>query len=363
MSGILARYVMRRYVATLFGVLGSGASLYLVIEFFDRIGRVLSYDPPTHAVVAYFLFKVPHIVAQVYPAASLLAVLISFAALARDREILALKACGVSTWQLGAPLLVVATLGSAVLLAWNETVVPVTTSQGRYYYDIVIKKRPHLGATSQSSVWFQGRAGFLNIDYFDGAEQTIHGLTVFDADPQFRLRRMIEVEKLEWTGESWDVSNAVEKTLQADGMTSVRKLEPGRFTLAETPEELSAWRRKPKEFSFLDLKRQIEILRAKGLTSDEFSVDLHRKLAWPVSGLVTVLIGFPLAVRGRRRPSVGYNIGLGLTVGFTYWFVNALAISAGRSGSIPPPLAAWTANLIFTTAAAALFLSADEGGG
>ncbi len=127
----LARYVVAQYLRVFCATLIGATSLYLVIEFFDRIGRMMQYDPEFGAVAAHFLFKLPGIAAQIYPAATLLAVLISLGLMARSREILALRACGVSTWQLAYPLVAVAAACSLAALAWNEKVVPPADAQAR----------------------------------------------------------------------------------------------------------------------------------------------------------------------------------------------------------------------------------------
>jgi lipopolysaccharide export system permease protein len=52
-------------------------------------------------------------------------------------------------------------------------------------------------------------------------------------------------------------------------------------------------------------------------------------------------------------------IGLGLAVGFAYWVIFGVASSFGRSGVLPPLIAAWAANAIFLLIGFALFLYSD----
>ncbi len=50
------------------------------------------------------------------------------------------------------------------------------------------------------------------------------------------------------------------------------------------------------------------------------------------------------------------TIGLGTAVGFCYWVLLGLSTSLGQSGAIPPLVAAWTANIVYTLLGAVLFL-------
>jgi lipopolysaccharide export system permease protein len=52
-------------------------------------------------------------------------------------------------------------------------------------------------------------------------------------------------------------------------------------------------------------------------------------------------------------------MGAALVVGFSYWVVLALTISLGKGGVLPPALAAWTANVLFTTIGAIFFLGSE----
>jgi lipopolysaccharide export system permease protein len=38
---------------------------------------------------------------------------------------------------------------------------------------------------------------------------------------------------------------------------------------------------------------------------------------------------------------------LGIAIGFSYWIVHAFTVSFGKSGILPPIVAAWLANMLF----------------
>ena len=48
----------------------------------------------------------------------------------------------------------------------------------------------------------------------------------------------------------------------------------------------------------------------------------------------------------RSKSSTAANAGAALVLGFSYWVVLALAMSLGRSGVLPPAVAAFSANAI-----------------
>ncbi len=356
---IIGRYVIGYFMRAFALCMGAATGLFLVIDFFEKIGGFARYDPPAGAVAAYFLFKLPRVVSEVYPAVSLISVLLALGLLARHREVLALGACGVSPWRLAVPLLIASLLISIGVMVWNETVVPPTASRARTINDIVIKKKRYRGLLNASSVWFQNAQGFFNIDYFDANRNALFGLTFYEIDPSFRLNRIIEIPEALWRNQRWDFKGGKVKNVGPEGEIVERELEAGEFELTDTPRDFMRMRRHANEFSFRQFKRQIDLVRAKGLDPSQLLVDLYLKLAMPFSGLVSVLVGFPLAVRGGRRGGLAYTLGLGMVVGFVYWVTMAVAVSAGHTGGMPPLLAAWSANILFAILGGSLFLGSE----
>jgi lipopolysaccharide export system permease protein len=70
---ILFRYLFREY-GKIFTMCFSGLmTIYLVIDFFEKVRRFLRYDADWLDVLTYFLLKVPAISFQIAPLAILMA--------------------------------------------------------------------------------------------------------------------------------------------------------------------------------------------------------------------------------------------------------------------------------------------------
>ena len=98
---ILARYVVGQYLA-MFGLsMALTTGIFVLGDFFADIGDITAHSSSAPLVLTYFLFRIPKAVLNTYPAAALLACLISVGLMTRHREILAMRACGVGTLRLG----------------------------------------------------------------------------------------------------------------------------------------------------------------------------------------------------------------------------------------------------------------------
>jgi lipopolysaccharide export system permease protein len=242
---------------------------------------------------------------------------------------------------------------------WNETVVPYCFHQSRYINTVEIKKKAFKGLFHDKGFWYHGHNAFYHIDHFDSRQQTLFGLTIYTLDNDFHVRSLIEVPAARWQGKKWHLDRAEEIRFASDGQVMVRSLRANRVSLSETPEDFAMVERVAEEFSYRQLRAYIQSLQRKGLSTTEYQVDLHLKLAIPCAAIVMALIGTALALSSRKRLNLATAFSLALIVGFSYWVILALAVSLGHSGSLHPLAAAWVSNVIAVLLGMFFFLGAD----
>ena len=355
---VLSRHLVREFLSAFGLTLAGFVAIYVMADFFDRLDTFLSHHAPAGAVLRFFVFKMPLIVTQVTPFAVLTGGLVGLGLLARQNEFVALRACGVSVWQIAAPLVAVAAVVSVALFVWNETVVPYSAHRWHRIENLEIRKRGVASAFTGREVWFHGLAGFYNIDRVSPRLRTLFGLTIYQLRPDFRPRRVIEAESAGWDGERWTLKRARTIEFGPDGVREVPGA-PENFTLPETLDDFRAVSVEPEELSYTMLRRQMKDLRRKGVDTSESAVDLHLKLALPAASFVMMLLAVPLAASGTRLTSFATSLALGFAVGFSYFVLVALARPLGQTGALPPALAAWAANGVFALVAGFYLLGAE----
>jgi len=352
-----SRYLVRECIAFLIPVLLTFLILYLIVDFFDRLGLLLRTHANPLAAARYFLFKIPLIITQIMPPAVLTAMLVSLGILSRRNEIVAWRASGISLTQTAVPLLALAAAISVGTLVWNETVVPYCMREYQYINNIEIRKRPQRGILSERGIWYHGAAGFYSIDQIDPRRGVLLGVTIYRTGDQFQLRSIIEAASAQWTEAGWQTSSAVEHLIAPDGQLAARALAKDQAIIPETLNDFLEVHREPDELSYFDLRRRMRELQRKGIDPSTYLVDLHMKLAVPFTALVLSCVAIPLAGRVQRHSSVAATVGAGLALGFAYWVLLALSNALGQSGVLPAVVSAWAANLIFVLVGSGLFLT------
>jgi len=354
---VLSRHILRAFLRTAGLCLVTFLAIAVIVDFFDRFDTFLRYGASAGSILRYFIFKIPTFVSPVAPIAILAGTLLGLGALSRQNEFVALRAAGVSIWQIATAPLAAALLISGLIFLWNERVVPYSSQRAQDIHEVEIKKQPFKRLTGRRRIWYRGLAGFYYIKHASAKQKTLAGLTVYQVSPGFRPYRVIEVDNATWNGNTWALKGVHAYLLRKDG-TVVDDPAPD-FKLPESPEDFLSIHRQAEEFSYAGLHRYIRDLRRKGAHADEYLVDLHLKLAVPLISLVMVMIGTPLAAKGTRTTSVAGAVAFGLSIGFSYFVVLAFARALGQSGAIDPLLAAWTANGIFGLVGLFLLLGAE----
>jgi lipopolysaccharide export system permease protein len=357
---LLSRYLIAQFLRWFFLCMIAAGAIFLVVDFFTNVEDFTGNNASMGVVARYFLLKSPKILMEVFPAAALLAVLVSLGLMADNREMLAMRACGVESWRIALPLLAAGTVLSLAALLWNEVVVPPSSSRARAVKDFEIERKRQSGDLDAVALWFQGEEGFFYINYFDANRQSLHEVVLHRLDPSFHLIGIIEAPFAIWDGTAWEIPRGTVIDLRAGESTAPRELRRGELYIPETPQEFRRKRRRSYEFDSRGLSEQVALLRAKGLDASEYLVDLYFKLALPFSGLVAVTIGFAVILRTSRRGGLASNLGVAMTIVFAYWATMAVSVSAGHAGNLPPFVAAWSPNLTFLTLAALIYGSGRD---
>ena len=120
------------------------------------------------------------------------------------------------------------------------------------------------------------------------------------------------------------------------------------MALKEKPEDFLRHEDQSSFMNYRKLRHHIRRLQAGGYSPHKEMVDLYRKISFPFTNLVIVLLGIPFAL---SAPRSGALLGIGLSVGISllYYGFEAIIIAVGKEGWLPALLASWLPNMIFAT--------------
>lgn len=121
---ILTRYLIRAHLGPFLFAFFALTGVILINTLARRLADLAGKGLPPRVIAEFFVLALPATLALTFPMAVLVAVLYTFSNLTAENEITALKASGVDLRRLLAPLLVLATLLTVVMIWFNDRVLP-----------------------------------------------------------------------------------------------------------------------------------------------------------------------------------------------------------------------------------------------
>jgi LPS export ABC transporter permease LptG/LPS export ABC transporter permease LptF len=345
---LLDRYVSRRYLSvamlSFFGLIG----LYYIGTLIDKSERLFKGEATAAMLVEYFYYSTPQFIAYVAPMAVLVAVLATIGGLMRTGELVVMRACGVSLYRVGLPLIVLALVWSGGLFLLDDRVLAHANRRAETLEDQIRGSLNHTTNTIANSNWLADRDGRIYYySAFDTQARTLYGLSVFDpvADGS-RLESHTYAARAVFDDDGWTASAGWSNEFK-DPTTSVRKTFETRGLDLEAPENFSGMHNQAADLmTYGDLRQHVDNLAASGFSLSDTRVELARRIAFPFVTIVMTVLGIPFGVTTGRRGAL-YGVGLALVLGAGYWLVDTFFVAVGQAGLLAPWFAAWAANLLF----------------
>lgn len=364
---LLDRYLLREVLTPLFFSL-IGFFIFLVGA--DLFREQSSLEGMTFGeVLAYYAVKTPALLVNVLPVALLLGLLYALSHHARNHEITAIRAAGVSMWRLSLPYFCVGVAASVVVFVLNEWWVPDSEARAED-----IKERHK--RVNQPDQW-RGQA--RDFRFSNDREGRLWLIGVYDISTAEMLKPEVisilpdgsqlwlKAARAVYTEQGWIFHDAVEHRVPTNSspVPMLRSNVLARPQFTETPDEIrseikiAARLGAVSRETDLPLTEVFDYLRfhpkLKPGEAAWIYTHLHGRLARPWTCLVVVLIALPFgAASGRRNAFVG--VASSIFIALAFLVLTRVGLALGTGGHLPPWLAAWLPNFVFS--AAGLWLTA-----
>lgn len=356
---ILDRYLAKEILKCFLMVLAVVVGLYIIVEFFNKADNFIEAGLPTARLIRYLELELPQIVVQITPVGILLAILVAFGLMNKRNEIIALRCGGVSVYFLLRAVLFIAILIAIVLFFLSEIVVPITISKANRIWLIEVKKKAAL-ATRQKNIWIKGDHAIYFIKYFNPKNQSISGVTLNFFDREFRLSKRVDADRALYRKHQWIFYDLMEQELNAESKTyDVRFYPEQAIAIDILPEDLQRVFKQAEEMNIVELFSYIQEVESEGYDATTYRVDLQARFAFPVLAVIVCIIGTGIAVKRKGREGPSVSIAFGAAVVFLYWVLQSFCLSLGYGGLLPPFVAAWISNIIFSCYAVLNLINAE----
>jgi lipopolysaccharide export system permease protein len=304
--------------------------------------------------VTYVALRIPRMIFEVLPVAALIGALLSLGNLAVHRELVVMRASGVSHLE----MLGAVGFAGVVLLVFmgliGESLAPSLGAYARDMRDQALLDDVNL-ADGQSA-WLRDGSRIISLHKPGDGREFAGGLMLFELDGDSALSGVVRADTAgtELTNE-WILANYVETTLTDAGVEVVREpvirqdydLSPDLLGLSVVRQDL------------LDtpaLTRYIAYLRSNDLDADRYLIAYWSRIANMVSVVLMTVLAVPFVLGSLRSAGAGARLLIGLLVGLGYYGLVQLTSNGGEVYDVDPVVVAWAPCVILTLVTAVALL-------
>jgi LPS export ABC transporter permease LptG/LPS export ABC transporter permease LptF len=330
-------------------------SIFVIFTLFELWRFIAVNNVRGSLVFKYVLFLLPLITVELFPATMLIAVLITYALLARRSEAIAWWASGQSVYRLMLPGLLFALAAGAAAWLVQEHLMPYSNLR-QDALRAQIRGGEARAITGTGRQWLASTETNRLYSYeFDEQQGTLHEPTIYELDARgVHPSNVITGTLGTWLDDNLVIRDA--RVISLKGMEVEREIVPESLTPSvEPPQVFKPSVDKPSQLSAAGLSSYLKTAKRRGVEASALAVALQRKYANPFGVMIMALVGMPLALSfGRRGAVIALCAAVGVAV--AYWGIGGGFQQLGEHGLLPAAVAGWSPLVIFA-AAGIYFLS------
>ncbi|MEI7436118.1 MAG: LptF/LptG family permease [bacterium] len=347
---ILPAYIRNSFAVTFLMTLLMVTFVICVMALF-RLSDLLAGGGSGTLIFKIFAYSMPEAFSFSIPISLMTAALLTFGKFSANGEITAMKACGISMWQIARPPLMIATLMSMVCLILNADLNPNAKLAQR-------NALRRLGMENPLQLLEEGRfiRDFPGYTFYLGAKQrnAFTDVIIYQYGDNGKVRNIrarrgivgASTDKTQLKIDLYDVRvDPLSDEIQGPGFFDHYPMTVDVSTLLKD----SKRSKRRSDMTMVELVNAADDPRAvyPEVTPDKvaeqssvFLVEINKRLVLAISCLSFVLLGIPLGTTTHRRES-SIGIGLSLMLVFVFFMFTIIGESMAKHAALLPWLIPW----------------------
>lgn len=352
MNRTLVLYLSRLLFGRILLVLASFVALLQLFDLLNNAQEIIkTHGEGGGVLLRYSMLRVPQLIAFMLPFATLVGTLLALAKLARQSEVTATRAIGLSFRQifllLAPPLLVLAVFHAVV----SDQLAPAANRALTLWESESSELIGAFDPPAPETVWTRDSGDMWQVQDVQRRGLELLGVTIYRRDAEGNLLAQVMSPRARYENGRWVLSDVAtyevdsaapdampQRQLQAQLILETSMLTPDNFIDASaTP-------------ASLPLSELLRLTINPGLGSFPdyvYAMWVHKRISLPLIVFVMALLAIPVAGGLQRSGGTISAFAIGVALGFAYFVAEGITLAMGQSGAIPPWLAAWSPLMVF----------------
>jgi lipopolysaccharide export system permease protein len=324
----------------------------------NSLGSATDIYQIRHALL-YVALLIPNHLYELMPISVLIGTIFVMARLAQSSEFTILRTSGLGPWRALKLLLALGAVFVAFSFALGDYVAPASERaaqllKARYQGKITI---------GQTGAWLKEKQAYNTVVVNVKAltpDNKMQGVQVFEFNNQGLIVSTIQAPLAVFAkGEAWQLQQATRVefevssgltpagTAQQSAKVSRSTLENMRWPTGIGAEMVSVALLKPDRMATIDLFNYVRHLDANGQTAQRYEIEFWKKVFYPLSCLVMVMLALPFAYLHFRSGGIAGYVFAGVMIGISFFLLNNVFGYIGNLRNWQPWLAAAIPGLLY----------------
>jgi len=364
MIRLLDKYILKKFLGTFAFTILVITVIAVAIDTSEKADDFVRSGMNTWQLIThYYIGFVPFIMSMIFPLMVFIAVIYFTSKMAGRSEFIAIMAGGVRYNRMLRPYLLGSILLAVILWFASQDWVPRANVIRTDFQTVYVDRNSSYNADPYRTNNYYLRVDpstFVGFRYYDTSNKSASSFflqKIRDNKVYYNLR----AETIRWdTGtRKWRLQNVIERKI--DGLKeTIVKLDTMQINLNVQPRELRRDDYLKDKLTTKELKEFIhmeEIRGSEGLNT--FKVELFHRDATPFSVIIMTIIGAIVSSRKIRGGS-GVHLALGIVTAAIFVVMDKFSVTFSTKGNLPPILAAWLPNIVFSGVALWLYIKTPK---
>ncbi len=345
---ILSRHIVKEVLKGSFLALLLLLTLFNLFTFSDELKDMGKGNYGLKEIFWYLALTSPRVLYELVPSSALLGSLFVLGAMANNREIVAMRAAGLSVMWIIRSVMLAGVVLVMVAIGVGEFVAPKTERSAQLLKTTSQHNKVILH--TRYGIWLREGEKFINIREIEGKAR-LADISIFQMSDDRKLERIIHAE----SGHFVDDEQWMLKDIRRSDVTE-KKITPSHadeqlWKTGIAPDLLKIVMVKSDNLSLYDLAQYIDFLKENNQKSHTFEAAFWGRLVNPFITFVMLMVATPFVIGIKRGTGFGSRLMLGIVIGMAFNILDRIINHMGLVYGLNPIVMAFLPSALVFAAA------------
>jgi lipopolysaccharide export system permease protein len=354
---ILDKYLLKKFLITYVFAVFIIVLVIMVIDFVEKNDDFIQKNAPLRAILfQYYANLAPYWANYISPLMIFISTVFFTAKLASHTEIVAILSTGTSFRRLMWPYFIgsaIVAVFSFVMVGW---ILPRANKVRINFENNYVKEKFYFADRDFHMSVAPNTYAYLSS--YNNESKTAYDFTLEKFDKN-QLVEKLSARRIVWLDsiKKWQLYDYQIRKIGIMKDELIFSKTEKDTVLNMLPSDFESTHAIQETLSIPELTKKIALLESRGSEGIEvFQIEFYQRFATPIAVIILSLMGLIVSAR-KARGGVGLQIAIGFMLAFVYILFYIMSKGIAESGNMPPLLAVWLPNIVFTGIATIMYFT------